>query len=167
MTTSEVAVSKGYDVEAAVTIAAPADRVWLWTVEDVDRERSWRNIDGKGVQTLERLDAGPLDVGSRFRGTVKVGPGAPQAYVNVVTQLEPGRSISWETTEAEGALLGRGTYAMVPVDGGTRFEIFLDYPPRTFVGRLQRPVVRLVSRRWVIPRMLDRLRTLVEDDQAA
>lgn len=164
MSIGGVTTSKGYDVEASVTIAAEPDRVWLWTVEDVDRERMWRNLGGKGVQTLERLDDGHLEVGSRFRGTVKVGPGAPQEYVNVVTEVEAGTSISWETVDADGPLLGRGTYTMFPVDGGTRFEILLDYPPRTWIGRLQRPLVRFLGGRVLIPRMLARLKELVEAD---
>lgn len=156
-----------YDVEDQIAIDAPPARVWQWTVEDVDRERTWRNLNGMGVQSLERVDDGPLAVGSRFHGTVKVGPGAPQSYTNVVTELDEHRRISWETTDADGPLLGFGSYVLTPNGDGTRFEIKLGYPPRTWLGRIQRPIVRLIGGRVMIPRMLDRLKTLVEQEQRA
>ena len=153
----------GHDIEDEIVIDRPARDVWRWTVEDPERERQWRNLDGTGVQELERLDDGPVEVGSRFRGTVKVGPGAPQAYTNVVTELEEHRLVAWETTEAEGALGGRGSYRLAPLDGGdrTRFSIELDYPPQSFLGTLQRPVVRLLGRP-MIARMIAKLKRLVE-----
>ena len=136
-------------------------------MEDPSREQRWRNLDGSGVQELERLgDDGDVRVGSRFRGTVKVGPGAPQAYENEVTELEHQRRISWETVEAEGALGGYGTYELEPVDGGTRFHIRLAYPPRTWLGHLQRPLVRLLGRR-MIARMIEKLKRLVEEEVEA
>lgn len=138
-----------YDIEHSILIDAPPEEVWRWVAEDVDLERSWRNLDGRGVQSLERLDDGPIEVGSRFRGTVKMGAGEPQAYTNVVTQIVDQRSIAWETTEAEGHLSGRGNYELESVDGKTRFHIRLDYPPQTFVGKLQRPIVRLLGGRFV------------------
>lgn len=156
-----------HEIEDSVVIEAAPETLWRWTVEDVELERSWRNINGTGVQTLERLDGeGPVEVGSRFRGTVKIGPGKPQAYVNEVTELEPGRRIAWKTVEAEGPLLGHGSYEMTPVEGGTRFDIGLDYPPRTWVGRLQRPAVLLVGGR-IAPRLLARLKELVESERPA
>lgn len=152
-----------HDIEEHVVIAAPPEQVWRWTVEDVERERRWRNLDGTGVQTLRRVDEGPLGVGARYHGTVKVGPGPPQSYDNVLTDLEPLRWVAWETVDAEGPLLGRGVYELTPVEEGTRFDVWLDYPPRTFVGRLQRPVVRVVGGRFV-RRALQQLRELVEEE---
>lgn len=154
-----------HDIEDSVVISASVDEVWRWTVEDVDLERSWRNLDGSGVQTLRQLDDGPVQVGSRFRGTVKVGPGKPQAYVNEVTELEERRRVSWRTVEADGPLLGAGAYELTPVDGGTRFDVELDYPPRTWVGRLQRPIVRLVGARF-IGRALQKLKQSIESKSA-
>lgn len=154
-----------YDIEQTIDIAAAPEKVWLWVAGDVDRESTWRNVDGRGVQTLEHLDDGPVGVGSRFRGTVKVGPGKPQAYVNVVNEMIPARFIAWETTEAEGPLLGLGNYELEPTDEGTRFHLRLDYPPRTFLGRLQRPVVRVVGGRFMT-RALEQLKTAVETDKS-
>lgn len=151
-----------YDVERTVWIDAPTEKVWRW-IAHIDRELQWRNVDGTGLRGLERLDEGPLSVGSRFRGVVKVGPGTPEAYVNEITELDPGRRIGWRTVEAEGHLLGVGSYEVVPEGTGSRFRIRIGYPPRTFVGRLQRPVARLVGGRY-LGRAVHRLKTLVEAD---
>lgn len=155
-----------HDVEESVLVnVAPAD-VWRWTVEDVELERSWRNLDGSGVQTLERLDEGPVQVGSRFRGTVKIGPGRPQGYLNEVTELEEGRRIAWRTVEADGPLLGSGAYELTPEGGRTRFKVDLDYPPRTWIGRLQRPIVRAVASRFV-RRAVSKLKEGVESEASS
>jgi len=152
-----------YDVEDSIVIEASPEDLWGWTVEDPSREQRWRNQDSTGVQELEFLGEGPVEVGTRFRGSVKTGPGEPQAYVNEVTALEEHRLISWETIDAEGALGGYGSYELEPVEEGTRFNIRLAYPPRTFLGRLQRPIVRLVARP-MISRMIHKLKRLVEEE---
>lgn len=41
--------------------------------------------------------------------------------------------------------------------------IQLDYPPRTLLGHLQRPIAKLVGRP-MIGRMLAKLKRLIEDD---
>ena len=69
----------GYDIVHTVDIAAAPDAVRRWTVVEPNLERSGRNLDGKGVQTLERLDEGPVRVGTRFRGTVKTSSRPPWA----------------------------------------------------------------------------------------
>ncbi|MDX1690280.1 MAG: SRPBCC family protein [Acidimicrobiia bacterium] len=154
----------GYDIDQRIFIDAPPERVWTWVVEDVERERRWRNIDGTGVLTLEKLDDGPVKEGTRFHGTVKAGPGKPQAYTNVVTELDDHRRIAWETTDAEGPTLGHGVYELTPESGGTRFRIRLAYPARTFVGRIMRPIMRFMGGRFFIPKMLEKLKRLVEAD---
>lgn len=156
---------KKFDIDQTIKIDRPPEDVWLWTVEDPTREQQWRNLDGTGVQELKRLDEGPVEVGSRFWGTVKTGPGDPQAYTNEVTELTRYRRISWETVEADGALGGYGTYEYEPLNGGTRFHIRLGYPPLNFMGRLQRPLVRLLGRP-MISNMLDKLKRLVESDDS-
>lgn len=158
----------GYDIEHEIVIDRPPQDVWRWTVEDPERERQWRNLDGTGVQELERIDDGPVAVGSRFWGTVKVGPGKPEAYTNEVTELKEHRKISWETVEAEGALGGRGNYLLEPLDHGqrTRFTIQLDYPPQNLLGKLQRPVVRLLGGR-MIAKMIAKLKRLAESDTSS
>jgi uncharacterized membrane protein len=75
-------------LERTVTIAAPPDRVWS-VVVDVDRwpERI------PTVDAVERLDDGPLAVGSRTR---LQQPRLP-AGVWTITELTPGRSFTWES----------------------------------------------------------------------
>ena len=154
----------GYDIDQSIEISAPPEKVWEWTVADTEKEARWRNLKGNGVQRVDRLDDGKAEVGSRFRGTVKIGPGEPQAYTNVVTDLEEHRRIAWKTEEADGPLLGHGEYVLTPTESGTRFDIRLAYPPRTFVGRIQKPIVKLIGRNYFIPRMLEKLKRLVEAD---
>lgn len=154
-----------HDIEDSIVIQAPPELVWRWAAGDPERERQWRNLDGKGVQTLERLDDGELGVGSEFRGTVKVGPGKPQAYVNEITELEVNRRIAWRTIDADGSLGGVGSYELTPMGDSTRFDIRLDYPVRRFTGHLLRPIVKIVGRRF-IRRSLQKLKASVEQEAA-
>lgn len=116
-----------HDIEGHVVINRPPADVWRWTVATPELEQQWRNLDGSGVQELELVGERPVREGSRFRGTVKMGWGRPQGYVNEVTALEEHREVSWRTIDAEGPLGGAGTYRLVPLDDGTRtrFEIMV------------------------------------------
>lgn len=154
-----------YDVEDEVIIDRSLQDVWRWVVEDSSREQQWRNLGGMGVRELEMVSDGPAKVGSRFRGTVKAGPGRPKAYVNELTALEPPRLVSWETVDAEGALGGRGNYRLTPLGNGerTRFRIELDYPARNVFGKFLRPMMRLAGP-LMISKMLAKLKRLVEGD---
>ena len=158
---SQPSTRSKYDIDQQITIDAAAEAVWKWVATDTDLELSWRNIDGRGVQSLERLDDGELEVGSRFRGTVQMGAGEPKVYVNEVTAVTPHRHIAWKTIESDGALSGLGEYDVEPIGGGTRFRIKLDYPPKSLLGRIQRPIVRLVGGRF-ISKMLEKLKRSVE-----
>ena len=76
-------------LEHTVTIAAPADRVWSVVV---DVERWPARI--PTVDAVERLDSGPLVVGSRTR---LQQPRLPTA-VWTVTELVDGSSYTWTST---------------------------------------------------------------------
>ena len=76
-------------LQHAVTIAAPPERVWA-VVVDVDR---WPDRIPT-VEAVERLDAGPLAVGSRTRLRQ---PRLPTA-VWTVTELAEGSSYTWESS---------------------------------------------------------------------
>ena len=76
-------------LKRTVTIAAPPDSVWPVVV---DVERWPERI--PTVHAVERLDDGPLVVGSRTR---LQQPRLPTA-VWTVTELTPGRSFTWESS---------------------------------------------------------------------
>jgi uncharacterized membrane protein len=74
-------------VASEVTIAAPVERVWDLT-EDVE---SWPTITPT-MTSVERLDEGPLRVGSRAR----VRQPRQRPTVWTVTVVEPGSQFVWE-----------------------------------------------------------------------
>ena len=76
-------------LKRTVTIAGPPERVWS-VVVDVD---GWPER-VPTVTSVERLDEGPLVVGSRTR---LQQPRLPTA-VWTVTELTPGRSFTWESS---------------------------------------------------------------------
>ena len=85
-------------LERTVTIAAPAERVWA-VIMDVERwpERI------PTVDAVERLDAGPLVVGSRVR---LQQPRLPAA-VWTVTECTEGSSFTWESSSRGVTLTAR------------------------------------------------------------
>jgi uncharacterized membrane protein len=123
-----------HHVTAAV--AAPPEAVWRLFV---DLER-WPEMT-ESISHLRRMDSGPLRVGSE---AIVEQPRLPRARWRV-TQLEPGRSFTWET-----AALGVTTVGGHTVEaGGQGSMITLTLQVR---GPLARPVYALVrgrSRRYL------------------
>lgn len=72
-----------------VDINAPAQRVWD-VMRDIERWHEWT----ASVSSIERLDAGPLAVGSRVR--IRQPRLSPALFV--VTALDEGRGFTWETS---------------------------------------------------------------------
>jgi carbon monoxide dehydrogenase subunit G len=96
----------------SVEIAAPPARVWE-VLTDVERwpERI------PTVEAVERLDAGPLAIGSRTRLRQ---PRLPEAEWTV-TELAEGTSFTWASTSP--GVTVTAAHAVSPTPGGTRLDI--------------------------------------------
>ena len=81
----------------SISIQAPADRVWS-VMSDVVRWREWT----ASVTSIERLDDGPLQVGSRAR----VRQPKLATLVYTVTRLDPGRSFAWRAESTGLTIVG-------------------------------------------------------------
>ncbi|MDE1671926.1 SRPBCC family protein [Nocardia gipuzkoensis] len=102
-------------------IKAPLDTIWNLQT-DVARWPSWQ----KPVTSVERLDSGPLQAGSRFRWTTPVPatattPATTLTITSTVQQLRHNQCIRWS-----GPAIGDGlgidggihVWTFTPVDGG-------------------------------------------------
>jgi carbon monoxide dehydrogenase subunit G len=73
--------------EETVRVDVPPDKVWA-VYADVERWPEWTPV----MQKIERLEDGPLALGSTARIEAKGGP--PSVWT--VTELTDGRSFTWE-----------------------------------------------------------------------
>jgi uncharacterized membrane protein len=113
-------------MEHRVTTAvdAPPEQVWRLLV-DVER---WPEMT-KSIREVRRVDGGPLQVGSE---AIIEQPRLPRACWRV-TELEPGRSFTWETTT--GGVTTTGGHIVEPNGQGATITLTL---------RLHGPFARLV-----------------------
>jgi uncharacterized membrane protein len=119
-----------------VTISAPPERVWEVLV---DVERWPERI--HTVDSVERLDEGPLAVGSRTRLRQ---PRLPEA-VWTVTALDEGSSFTWVST-SPGVRVTAG-HEVEPHPSGSRLTLSVDVSgPLAPVGWL---MTRSLSRQYV------------------
>ena len=119
-----------------VTIAAPPERVWEVVVDVVRWPERIPTVD-----SVERLDDGPLAVGSRTR---LQQPKLPEA-VWTVTELEEGRSFTWESRSPGIAIAA--AHVVEPHDGATRLTLSVDLSgPLAPVGWL---MTRGLTKRYV------------------
>jgi carbon monoxide dehydrogenase subunit G len=119
-----------------VTIAAPPERVWS-VVVDVDRwpERI------PTVDAVERLDAGPLVVGSRTR---LQQPRLPTA-VWTVTELTQGSSFTW-VSRSPGVTV-TASHLVEPHPDGSRLTLAVDVSGP--IARMGWLMTRSLTRRYV------------------
>lgn len=120
-------------IEHGIEIGAPVARVWGLTL-DVE---SWPRF-VPTMDSVDRLDSGPLAVGSQARVRQ---PGQP-SRVWTVTQLDPERVFAWSA-----ALMGitmTAIHSLQPV-GGTTFNTLVV----EIEGRLA-PVVGTLLRRRIL-----------------
>lgn len=97
-------------------VAAPADAVWR-VVSDVRRTGEWSH-ECRRVDWRDGSDAAV--VGARFSG-VNVLPGVRWSRLCVITAVEPGRSLTWETIATWRFVDStRWRIAVEPLPAGTR-----------------------------------------------
>lgn len=115
--------SRGIDVHA------PPDRVWS-AIVDVERWHEWT----PSISSIERLDDGPLKIGSSARvRQPKLRPAVWQ-----VIELEEGRGFTWETKSS--GVRSVGGHWIQPAAGGCRVVLSL-----RLCGLLA-PIVSLAAR---------------------
>ncbi len=123
-------------LQHTVTIAAPPERVWAVLL---DIERWPERI--PTVDSVERLDAGPLAVGSRTR---LQQPRLP-TEVWTVTELTDGSSFTWESSSSGVSVTA--SHLVDPHPDGSRLTLALTVSgPLARVGWL---FTRSLTRRYV------------------
>ncbi|MFP3854626.1 MAG: SRPBCC family protein [Anaerolineales bacterium] len=128
-------------VSREIAIDAPPEEVWRH-IEDPAKELKWRRPE---VKDLETIGDGPVGEGTRYRGRTKI-MGMTDDYVNEVVEFDPPNRIAWRYVESSGMMAANGHYMLIPTgDGGTRFEIVLEYHPTGFIGRLTEPIMPLLA----------------------
>ncbi|MFI6673760.1 SRPBCC family protein [Kribbella sp. NPDC050470] len=123
-------------LQHSITIAAPPERVWAVVV---DVERWPERI--PTVETVERLDDGPLTVGARTR---LAQPRLPTA-VWTVTELTDGSSYTWES-KSSGVTV-TATHVVEPHPDGSQLTLAV-----TVSGPLARPgwlMTRSLTKQYV------------------
>ena len=123
-------------LQHTVTIAAPPQQVWAVVV---DVERWPERI--PTVDAVERLDAGPLAVGSRTR---LQQPRLPEA-VWTVTELADGASYTWESSSP--GVTVTATHVVEPYPDGSRLTLAVTVSgPLSGIGWL---MTRSLTKRYV------------------
>ena len=118
-------------------IPAPPEEIFA-VLRDPKRHHE---IDGSGTVRDAKGVAGPLELGSRFGMSMKMG--LPYSMASTVVEYEPDRRIAWQT-RGPGPI-GRHVggrnwrYELEPVDGGTRVQESWDITQESPVTR---PLVR-------------------------
>lgn len=102
-------------VSHTIQIRAPLDRVWAVTL-DVERWPDWTPT----VTSVERLDGGPVQVGSRVRMKQPLQP--PSEWV--VTRCDAGKAFAWETRRPGLRMIG--THEMRTAPTGTTNILHVD-----------------------------------------
>lgn len=144
-------------VTREVIIQASPEVIWEY-FEEPEKELQWR---GPEVVELSRLDSGPIQVGSRYRGKTVI-MGQTDIYTNELTQYDPYRKIAWKPVDSSAPMAGSGSYTLEPVgDDATRFTLTLEYQPMNFIGTLMQPMTKLVTG-GVLTRFTNNLKQLCE-----
>ena len=104
------------EFRTSIEINASRDRVWT-VMSDVERWPEWT----ASVTSVERLDEGPLRIGSRAQvRQPKLPPGRFE-----VTALEDRRGFDWETRSP--GLRGIGRHWIEPTSSGCRVSLGVEF----------------------------------------
>lgn len=96
------------------TIPAPADQIFA-LLSDAGKHEGF---DGSGTVQGTRRESRPLELGTRFGMSMKMG--LPYSTSNEVVEFEQDRRIAWRTSGLKGIVGGRiWRYELQPVEGGT------------------------------------------------
>ncbi|MGE0756477.1 MAG: SRPBCC family protein [Pirellulaceae bacterium] len=120
-------------LEDTIDIEVPPDRVWQASI-DLENWPQWN----PNVRRIQRLDSGPLRVGSAAR---IVQPGIHAEWV--VTELTPGHRFQWETRFRGMHLMA--THEVSAASHGTRNLLRLAVTG--WLGRLYWPLLRRLTER--------------------
>jgi uncharacterized membrane protein len=120
-----------------VLIEAPADVVWRLTM-DVTKWPSFTPT----MQRVERLDPGPLRVGSSAR----IKQPAQRPTVWTVTALEPGQRLTWQTSRIGFTMIGSHLVESVGDRSRNTLTIDLTGPAARPVALVLGPVLRRALR---------------------
>jgi hypothetical protein len=125
-------------IEHAIDIDAPPDVVWALTL-DVE---SWPDHTPT-MTSVERLDGGPITIGSRAR----VAQPGQRARVWTVDELVDGSTFAW-SARAMGSTM-RGRHVIVPGPTGCRntLTVEIEGPTARVLGCLvRRPIATAISK---------------------
>lgn len=124
--------------EATIGVAAPAERVFD-VYSDVERWPDWT----QSVTSVERLDQGPLRVGSRVR--IKQ-PRFPVAVWEVI-ELVPGRSFTWV---ARGpGIVTTGSHVVAPEASGGLVNVTASLEQGGMLGPLLGLLTKRLTNRYL------------------
>ena len=105
---------KHYD--ASATIDAPPEQVWA-ILTDAPAYAQWDS----GVQEVE----GPIAPGEKIKVVSEANP--KRAFPVKVTELVPGRRMTWTGGMPLGLFKGVRTFTLAPEGAGTRFAVREEY----------------------------------------
>jgi hypothetical protein len=124
------------EYSVSLDIAATPSRVWE-IIADIERWHEWT----PSVTRIERLDTGPLAVGSRARIRQ---PKLPPA-VWEVTELHDGRSFTWVTRSPGVRVIAR--HSVEPGELGARARLAVEFSG--LLGPLVGRVTRTLNERYL------------------
>ncbi len=125
-----------WQAEVSTDIAAPIEEVYRY-LSDFQRHKEWSH----GVAELERLNDGPIGVGTELKATETV-PGKFTSYTRI-TALEPPRRIAWDAW-VDGMIRMRTQWAfeLSSKDGGTYLVERCSWQPISLMAKIMFNLIR-------------------------